>query len=208
MNFQAYTSSGIIERYETGRTTDNKSRFIVSGNSQRPVQKISGMRGAITASVLLVLLSGSYIYIMHSEGRRLNAVINLPSPITEKMDVKSKSAEEKMLKESPPSVSISIAKPQINGSATINIYQDPTLSKIFILIKDLPISQPGQQYQLWAVSKGKHQSLGFFDPGMNDILILDMNKVHKADSFVVTIKKTNTPVEPDSTAIQATIKAF
>jgi hypothetical protein len=73
---------------------------------------------------------------------------------------------------------------------TINVFGDSTSNDIYIIIRDLLTLPAGQQYHLWAVTKGAYTSLGLFDaPANNDKLILKMNNVKDADSFAITIEK-------------------
>src|SRR5687767_11224237 len=96
MNMHPQITQSIIERYGTGNHTGIKSRFIV-GRNPRPIEKISRMRTVIFTSVLLLLVSGAYIYLMHSISRNQDAGKLLSAAVSNKMEIKNERAEVKPL---------------------------------------------------------------------------------------------------------------
>ena len=88
--------------------------------------------------------------------------------------------------------------PQKGGIATINVYWDSTSRDVYLVLKDLGPLSADQKYQLWAITAGKHKSLGLFDAPADDKLILKMNNVQQADSFSITIEKTGIHAPFDS----------
>ena len=207
MNTHALTPGSLPERFEKTAAIEKKTAFIQPVNKRRPVEQISGMRGVLIAAGLLVLGTGAYIYMMHNISRNLKAGLTMSTPGTEELEQKKGPFNEKIHKGNITSGIKNDENPKIPNSSIVNIYRDSPLSKILVLIKDLPTLPPGQQYQLWAVTGGVHQGLMVFEAGKDDILIFDMTRVNQADSFAVTIINTNNPIEPASGTI-APKKAF
>ena len=79
--------------------------------------------------------------------------------------------------------------PENGMTATIRLYWDSTSKDVYMVVSNLPLLAPEQQYQIWAFTKGHSKSLGLFDAPMQDKLILKLNEVQNADSFTITIEK-------------------
>jgi anti-sigma-K factor RskA len=94
------------------------------------------------------------------------------------------------------------------AKASASIYWDSTSADVYLLIKNMPQLPSDKQYQLWSIMNGENgqlqpNSLGLFDVGENQKIILKMSNVKKADAFAITIEKRGNTEGPNLEQLQS-----
>jgi anti-sigma-K factor RskA len=186
----AFLKTRILEALLRENDDATTAHIISMNNKKTPVRKLAFMRWAVAASVILVLGSGVFLYILYNRNQELKSAVANSQKKTDTLDQQAKKIEEYMLPSENNIEQVKVVTPVQTIPPTINVFGDSTSNDIYIIIKDLITLPAGQQYHLWSVTKGTHTSLGLFDaPADNDKLILKMNNVKDADSFAITIEK-------------------
>jgi anti-sigma-K factor RskA len=186
----AFLKTKIVEAIQQEKTIATVSPIVSIDNKKAPVHKLPIMRWAVAATVVLLLGSGVVVYILYDKNRELRSAVARSQKTTDKLDEQARTIGEKMLPEDTRIQQVKVVTPRQTIPATINVFGDSTSNNIYLIIKDLLVLPARQHYQLWAITKRKYTSMGFFDaPVANNKLILKMNNAKDADSFAVTIEK-------------------
>ena len=109
---------------------------------------------------------------------------------------------------SDPNVAVVNMVAMTPAKASASIYWDSTSSDVYLLIKNMPQLPSDKQYQLWSIMNGENgqlqpNSLGLFDVGENQKIILKMSNVKKADAFAITIEKRGNTEGPNLEQLQS-----
>jgi anti-sigma-K factor RskA len=152
---------------------------------------MTGKRWAIAASFLAVCLTGYFVYNNYHRNQLLNEQLASNRARLERMDTRTKNIEEQLLQNNQKMKQVKLIVPSQPTKATMNVFWDSTSTNVYLVVRDMTPLPQGQQYQLWAVNKGKYTSLGLFDAPEDQKLILKMNNVQEADSFAITV----TPIQ-------------
>ena len=78
------------------------------------------------------------------------------------------------------------SSPDPNSATTV--YWDTQTKDVYLMVNKLPVPNPDQQYQLWALVDGKPVDAGVFDV-KEGILVVKMKNIPKAEAFAVTLEK-------------------
>lgn len=163
-----------------------KSKVITMQTSDTP-RKSGMLRFVAAASVILLLGAAYFAYDFYSKNKKLNdSIKNLQATIKEKEEFEEMSSR--------PTVNVVSLQPTTEAKASADIYWDSTKADVYMVVKNLPKLPNDKQYQLWSIINGANgelqpSSMGLFDVGEGQKVILKMDKVTKADAFAITIEE-------------------
>jgi len=165
------------------------------------VRKSSGLRWMAAASIILFLVTGYFAYTLYNQNKDLNNSLK-------SLQVKVDQMEEYHKIMSDPNVAVVNMVAMTPAKASASIYWDSTSSDVYLLIKNMPQLPSDKQYQLWSIMNGEKgqlqpNSLGLFDVGENQKIILKMSNVKKADAFAITIEKRGNTEGPNLEQLQS-----
>jgi len=165
------------------------------------VRKSSGLRWMAAASIILFLVTGYFAYTLYNQNKDLNNSLK-------SLQVKVDQMEEYHKIMSDPNVAVVNMVAMTPAKASASIYWDSTSSDVYLLIKNMPQLPTDKQYQLWSIINGQNgqlepNSLGLFDVGENQKIILKMSNVKKADAFAITIEKRGNSEGPNLEQLQS-----
>ena len=176
----------------------NTSKIISMGPTTR---KSSGLRWMAAASIVLFLVTGYFAYTFYNQNKDLNNSLK-------SLETKVDQMEEYQKIMSDPNIAVVNMVAMTPAKASASIYWDSTSSNVYLLIKNMPRLPSEKQYQLWSIINGQNgqlqpSSLGLFDVGENQKIILKMSNVKKADAFAITIEKRGNAEGPNLEQLQS-----
>ena len=164
-------------------------------------RRSSALRWMAAASIILFLVTGYFAYTFYNQNRDLNNSLK-------SLQVKVDQMEEYQEIMSDPDIAVVNMVAMTPAKASASIYWDSTSSDVYLLIKNMPQLPSDKQYQLWSIINGQNgqlqpSSLGLFDAGENQKVILKMSNVKKADAFAITIEKRGNTDGPNLEQLQS-----
>ncbi|HEX7903546.1 MAG TPA: anti-sigma factor [Chitinophagaceae bacterium] len=162
---------------------------LMDAAKKTPVQKVSSMRWAIAASVILLVGCGLFIISLYKKNQELQAEIAESIKTIDQLDQKTQQIEESIVPDGAALKQAKVVMPQQAIKATVNVYWDSTTADVYLVIRDLLALQPDEKYNVWSVTNGNYNSLGLFDSPANANLVLKINNARNADSFAITVVK-------------------
>ncbi len=164
-------------------------------------RRSSGLRGMAAASIILFLVTGYFAYTFYNQNIELNDSLKA-------LQVKVDQMAEYQKIMSDPNIAVVNMVAMTPAKASASIYWDSTSSDVYLLIKNMPQLPSDKQYQLWSIINGQNgqlqpSSLGLFDAGENQKVILKMSNVKKADAFAITIEKRGNTEGPNLEQLQS-----
>jgi anti-sigma-K factor RskA len=180
------------------KPASNTSKIISMESTTR---SSSGLRWMAAASIILFLVTGYFAYTFYNQNKDLNNSLK-------SLEAKVDQMEEYQKIMSDPNVAVVNMVAMTPAKASASIYWDSTSSDVYLLIKNMPQLPSDKQYQLWSIINGENgqlqpNSLGLFDVGENQKVILKMSNVKKADAFAITIEKRGNTEGPDLEQLQS-----
>ncbi len=165
-------------------------------NSRNP----SMLRFVAAASIILLLGAAYFAYSFYNKNKTLNASVD-------SMQAKMDQMEEYLKVITNPNVAVVNLNPTTPAKASASIYWDSTSTDVYMVVKNLPKIPNDKQYQLWSIINGKDgqlqpSSMGLFDMGNDQKVILKMPNVKKADAFAITIEKRGNTGGPNLEQVQ------
>ena len=165
------------------------------------IRRSSGLRWMAAASLILFLVTGYFAYTLYNKNKDLNNSLK-------SLEAKVDQMEEYQKIMSDPNIAVVNMVAMTPAKASASIYWDSTSSDVYLLIKNMPQLPSDKQYQLWSIINGQNgqlqpSSLGLFDAGENQKVILKMSNVKKADAFAITIEKRGNTEGPDLEQLQS-----
>ena len=160
------------------------------------------------ASVILFLIAGYFAYNFYNKNKDLErANTEFEARMNRNDSILNQMMEEKkaMTGDNVTVVNLVGTTP---AKATANIYWDSTSTDVYLLIKNMPQLPSNKQYQLWSILNGpggqlQPSSLGLFDAGKGQKVILKMSNVKKADAFAITIEDRGNTGGPNLEQLQS-----
>jgi anti-sigma-K factor RskA len=165
------------------------------------IRRSHGLSWMAAASIILFLVTGYFAYTLYNQNKDLNNSLK-------SLQVKVDQMEEYHKIMSDPNVAVVNMVAMTPAKASASIYWDSTSSDVYLLIKNMPQLPSDKQYQLWSIMNGEKgqlqpSSLGLFDVGENQKIILKMSNVKKADAFAITIEKRGNTEGPNLEQLQS-----
>lgn len=170
---------------------------------QKPASKIVSMETSTTkprsfgwlaaASVILFIVSGYFAYNFYNQAKELkNSNNELEARVNRTDSILNKMLEDQKMMMNPDVTVVNLVA-TTPAKASASIYWDSTSADVFLVVKNMPKLPSNKQYQLWSIINGKDgklqpNSLGLFDIGDENKVILKMPNVKKADAFAITIE--------------------
>ena len=153
------------------------------------------------ASVILFIIAGYFAYTYYTKNQKLDDSVK-------SLEAKMKEMEEYQKIIRDPNISVVNLVGMTPAKATANIYWDSTSSDVYMVIKNMPKLPTNKQYQLWSIINGpggalQPNSLGLFDVGEGQKVILKMSNVTKADAFAITIEDRGNTGGPNLEQLQS-----
>ena len=180
------------------RPVSNTSKIV---SMEPTIRRSAGLRWMAAASIILFLVTGYFAYKLYNQNKDLNNSLK-------SLQVKVDQMEEYHKIMSDPNVAVVNMVAMTPAKASASIYWDSTSSDVYLLIKNMPQLPSDKQYQLWSIMNGENgqlqpNSLGLFDVGENQKIILKMSNVKKADAFAITIEKRGNTEGPNLEQLQS-----
>ena len=180
------------------KPASNTSKII---SIEPAIRRSSGLRWMAAASIILFLVTGYFAYTFYNQNKDLNNSLKA-------LEAKVDQMEEYQKIMSDPNVAVVNMVAMTPAKASASIYWDSTSSDVYLLIKNMPQLPSDKQYQLWSIINGQNgqlqpSSLGLFDAGENQKVILKMSNVKKADAFAITIEKRGNTEGPNLEQLQS-----
>jgi hypothetical protein len=85
--------------------------------------------------------------------------------------------------------------------ALVSLVLNKDAKELFIVSSNLPVPPMGQQYQVWALNKGKFSSAGVFEVSPEGFEMQKLSSVEEVDSFMITLESAGGSKEPSVDAI-------
>jgi anti-sigma-K factor RskA len=161
---------------------------IVGRGKKKEFRKGPGIYWAIAACVILLAGCIGLIWFFYKK----NAQLKSEMAITEMKKVSLAKRADQFDQQLEKANLVKEAQVQIfekGMNATMRVFWDTTSHDVYMVVYDLPLLPPTQQYQIWAIQGKQVKSLGLFDATGQDKLILKLNEAQKADSFAITIER-------------------
>ena len=180
------------------KTASNTSKI---KSIEPAIRRSSGLHWMAAASIILFLVTGYFAYTFYNQNRDLNNSLK-------SLEAKVDQMEEYQKIMSDPNIAVVNMVAMTPAKASASIYWDSTSSNVYLLIKNMPRLPSEKQYQLWSIINGQNgqlqpSSLGLFDVGENQKIILKMSNVKKADAFAITIEKRGNAEGPNLEQLQS-----
>ena len=180
------------------RPVSNTSKIV---SMEPTIRRSAGLRWMAAASIILFLVTGYFAYKLYNQNKDLNNSLK-------SLQVKVDQMEEYHKIMSDPNVAVVNMVAMTPAKASASIYWDSTSSDVYLLIKNMPQLPSDKQYQLWSIMNGENgqlqpNSLGLFDVGENQKIILKMSNVKKADAFAITIERRGNTEGPNLKQLQS-----
>lgn len=148
------------------------------------------------ASIALLIVSGIFNIILYSNLKQTKD--RLATLESEKVYMASelntlkanydRSKEALALASSPENKTVRLAGVK-NKSILATVYYNASSGQAYLLPGTLPATEPGKQYQLWALVDGKPVDMGVLDSSFALDKAYQMKNVHNAQAFAITIEK-------------------
>lgn len=154
-----------------------------------PVRKISWLKYAVAACV--ILLAGSlYMNItLSNENRKLKG--NYDLTLAELDEVKK---DIRILQENPNVKMASMKGMEVSPASYATVYWDTASHDVYLLANNLPVPASDKQYQLWALLDGQPIDLGMLDYNLKQKkLLVRMKNARNAHAFAITLEKKDRP---------------
>lgn len=170
---------------------------IVSINKSLP-EVNNNYKYMLAASVALLMLSSYGVFYQFKNNQQLSEKINglqqqqvaLENNLASNKSQLSTTQNELAIISSPRAIPVAMKGLPNSPNSLATVYWNKETKETFIAVNSLPIPQPGQQYQLWAIVDGAPVDLGVFDmPNASDSLLQKMKSIDNASAFAVTLEK-------------------
>lgn len=150
---------------------------------QGKVKKMNWLKLVAAASVLLLLASAVFNYILLNKVNEEQALIGKekqsPLPLS----------DYKILQQ-PTITPVAMYGVAPHSICRCTMFWDKKTGKAYIMIHHLPLSSGNENYQLWAMVDGKPVSIGIINDKIRDRFIEVQNVPQDAIAFTVTLEKT------------------
>jgi hypothetical protein len=147
------------------------------------IKKMSWLKFVAAASVLLLLASSVFNYILLNKVKEEQALIGKekqsPLPLS----------DYKILQQ-PTITPVAMYGVAPHSICRCTMFWDKKTGKAYIMIHHLPLSSGNENYQLWAMVDGKPVSIGIINDKIRDRFIEVQNIPQSAIAFTVTLEKT------------------
>jgi anti-sigma-K factor RskA len=176
-------------------------------------RRSSGWSWVAAASIILLLAAGYFAFTFYNQTKELKNTNNdLQAKVNRTDSILNKMAEEQKIMSDPNVTVVNMVGTQKGSPSSANIYWDSTSANVYLIVKNLPQLPSDKQYQLWSIINGQNgqlqpNSLGLFDVGQDQKVILKMSNVKKADAFAITIENRGNTGGPNLQQLQSMGKA-
>ena len=85
-------------------------------------------------------------------------------------------------------------------ASVATVYWNTASKDVYVLVNQLPKTDPDKQYQLWAIVDGKPVDAGVFDAGQGTSFV-KLKTIPKAEAFAITLEKRGGSVSPTMSAM-------
>ncbi len=186
---------GVID--ETPAEKEVFETKIISINKPQP-EVNTNFKYMLAASVALLILSSFGVFYQYKNNLQLSEKINglqqqqvtLENNLANNKSLLNTTQNELAIISSPRAIPVAMKGLPNSPNSLATVYWNKETKETFIAVNSLPIPQPGQQYQLWAIVDGAPVDLGVFDmPNASDSLLQKMKSIDNASAFAVTLEK-------------------
>lgn len=166
------------------------------------MQRSSGsVRWLAAASVILFIVAGYFAYNFYSKNKELNDSIKALQTRVDQMEEYQKVVTN-------PNVAVVNLVGTTPAKASASIYWDSTSANVYLIVKNMPQLPSNKQYQLWSIINGQDgklqpSSLGLFDVGGDQKIMLKMSNVKNADAFAITVEDRGNTGGPNLQQLQS-----
>ncbi|TAD92630.1 MAG: anti-sigma factor [Bacteroidetes bacterium] len=149
------------------------------------------LRGAIAASIIMLMGSVALNFYFYSQSAQHLASYKALVAQQTSMVAKNEAMQASFnMMRSPlmKTVPMMPASPKTDG-AMATVYWHTATKDVYVLINNLPSTQPEKQYQLWAIVDGKPVDAGTIDMDNQAAALVKMKNIPRASAFAITLEK-------------------
>ena len=166
-------------------------------------KSIRWMRGAIAASVLLILGSSILNFYLYSQYKKYSdqyadLLEEEKSLLAKNISLQTNFNAIKDTAILP--VQMKAASPLGTGSMATVMWNKQS-TDVYLIVNNLPPHATDRQYQLWAIVDGKPVDAGMIDISKNEFGLIKMAKISNAQAFAITLEKKGGSPTPDMTQL-------
>ena len=163
-------------------------------NNQQPaIKRINPMRWMAAAAILLMIISGYFIYTLSEKNYELNEKLSGSGGINATIDQDNIHAtlpeNDYKIMLDPKITPVAMYGVGDFTACRCTIFWDKKTGKMYMIIHHLPQSSSTKDYQLWAMVNDKPVSVGMIQDDIRGRFIEINNVPADARSFIVTLEK-------------------
>ena len=184
---------------DTARLSAEQAKLVLLTAAPK---SIKWLRGAIAASILLLLGSAILNFYLYSQYKKYSK--DYTNLLAEKNTVLAKNealqASYDMMKDTSILKVQMKAEPLSRAGSMATVLWDTKSKDVYLMVNSLPKQAADKQYQLWAMVDGKPVDAGMIDLSKDGGLI-KMSNIPKAEAFAITLEKKGGAPAPDMTQL-------
>jgi anti-sigma-K factor RskA len=166
---------------------DNNAKVVSINKDAAPVRKLSWLKYAVAACLILLAGSAYWNYSLYNENIKL-------AKNNDSVEVKLAAIEKEIdqLKPNDRVKLVSLKGTPEFPQAMTTVYWDSTSHDVYLLINNLPKPASDKQYQIWALLDGQPINLGMIENEhfvQQKSLLIQAQNVSKAQAFAITLEK-------------------
>ncbi len=154
---------------------------------QAPVKKMFNWRWVAAASVILLLGSLAWAFMLNDQKKDL---LSRNEELKQQLTASLGGSEEYNEMTGAlrrPGLKVASMHGQGASAAFATVYWDTTNRDVYLMINHMPAPATDKQYQLWALIDNKPVDLGVFEMRQEKLLV-KMKNVHAAQAFAITLE--------------------
>ncbi len=160
-------------------------------SSASVIKKINWLKPLAAAAILLLIVSGYFIYTLNNEASGLRKELAATKNTPESLPI----GDYKIMLD-PRITPVAMYGVGTHAICRCTMFWDKKTGKIFIMIHHLPMSSSTRDYQLWAMVDGKPVSIGIINDAIRGRFIEMENVPAGATAFTVTLEKAGGNLTP------------
>ena len=148
------------------------------------VRKLNWLKPFAAAAVLLLIVSGYFIYILNNKATKLRSELAEAKKAAPTLPL----ADYKIMLD-PRITPVAMYGVGTHAICRCTMFWDKKTGKIFIMIHHLPMSSSSKDYQLWAMVNGEPVNVGIINDAIRGRFIEMENVPSATNAFTITLEK-------------------
>ncbi len=195
-------SASNIPNANTSAPSIEQKEAKVIGMEAKPANK--SFKFAFAASIALFIASSAALVVVwgnwkSDQQKLVDLQLRFDESTTQIAALKASydSSEDMIASLKAPEVQkLKLAGLPISPESQAMVHWDKNTKKVILDPMNLPRTDEGHDYQLWAIVDGKPVDLGVFSPGDNELNIYTMKSVEAPQAFAITLEPKGGSVNP------------